>query len=122
MCAGRAAAEETVVTKKPIVWGLSDALELVRSIQPALHAMKWHVALGGGVLNVGESTKDLDLFFLPFDDATQDNLMPYLVAMWGGSEPLSANADNYPPSKKWARKVKFTPPFGRIDAFIAEAA
>jgi hypothetical protein len=50
---------------KPAMWGLSDALEVVRALQPKAHSVDYHIALAGGVLNKGTSTKDLDLVFLP---------------------------------------------------------
>lgn len=47
------------------VWTMQSALELVRALQPMLHEVRHHIALGGGVLNKGKSFKDLDLYVLP---------------------------------------------------------
>jgi hypothetical protein len=100
-------------------WVLADALLLVRQIQPLLRERKWHVALGGGVLNTGESDKDLDLYFLPFGDHVTDGILPFLTEMWGGAEPFSANAQ-YHTDVNFATKVKFTVDGRRIDAFVAK--
>lgn len=104
-------------------WTLTDALGLVRDIQPKLHERKWHVALGGGVLNRGVSSKDVDLYFLPFGDITTTAIVPLLTEWWGASEPFRANADLYPPDINFVTKVKFFLPCGRrIDAFVAKHA
>jgi hypothetical protein len=98
-------------------WTLDDALVLVRGIQPQLHARRWHVALGGGVLNKGTSEKDLDLYFLPFDDGQESTvLLPHLETWWGKSTPLSDG--EYMPSPMFPEKVKFATDSKRIDAFI----
>lgn len=100
------------------MWGMSDALDLVRSIQPVLHSKHWHVSLGGGVLNKGVSAKDLDLYFHPFDDdGAKTAIMPLLEALWG--QAIRLGDDAYPPSAHYSQKVKFSLPSGkRIDAFI----
>lgn len=40
---------------------------IVRELEPALKRRGWHVALTGGVLQTGASTKDLDLVLYPRD-------------------------------------------------------
>lgn len=51
--------------EQPIVWTLAEGLDLVRILQPKLRALDYHVVIGGGVINKGVSTKDLDLYLLP---------------------------------------------------------
>ena len=50
------------------MWTLNEALELIRRLQPGANAANFHIALGGSVLNNGQSSKDLDLYFLPLED------------------------------------------------------
>lgn len=99
------------------MWTLDEALTLIRQIQPNLHVSRWHVALGGGVLNKGQSQKDLDLYFLPFD-ANVTMITPYLVAMWGTAYPLSKQEDEYPENLHFY-SMKFFHGGKRIDVFIA---
>ena len=47
-----------------MMWTLDQAVVVVRRLQRDVHALGYHVTLGGGVLNNGESDKDLDLFIL----------------------------------------------------------
>jgi hypothetical protein len=95
-------------------WTLVDALALVRDIQPRLHAKKWHVALGGGVLNRGESSKDIDLYFLPFSDTeTTEDVMPLLFTLWGAGDEIG-----YGESGIYAAKKKYTVDGRRVDAFV----
>lgn len=102
-------------TTTPAPWTLDDALALVREIQPRLHAKKWHVALGGGVLNRGESGKDIDLYVLPFSDIeTTEDVMPLLFTLWGAGDEIG-----YGESGIYAAKKKYTTVDGRrIDAFV----
>lgn len=53
-------------------WTLDEALTVIRDLQPRIKALGWHVALAGGVLNVGRSDKDLDLVFLPLQNTAID--------------------------------------------------
>lgn len=110
----------TAVIEAPsaVVWVLADAIDLVRDIQPELHAHKWHCALGGGVLNRGESSKDADLYILPFSDRSDvPDVMPLLAARWGASEPIG-----YGSSAIFAHKVKFAVRGGkRIDVFVGRS-
>lgn len=75
------------------MWNLEDGLALIRAIQPNTRKFGYHLALGGGVLNKGESKKDLDLYFLPLEDrpwpqANSTGLIKWLEGMWGESLPL----------------------------------
>lgn len=100
----------------PAAWVIADALALVRELQPQLHAIKWHVALGGGVLNKGESYKDVDLYFMPFSDTeTTDDVFPFLVGLWGAGEPIGIG---YQPTGIFAVKWKWVVGGKRIDTFI----
>lgn len=97
-------------------WEIADALALIRDIQPRLHAIKWHVALGGSVLNSGVSQKDVDLYVLPFSDTeTTADVFPFLVSLWGAGDPIGLG---YQPSGMYAVKWKWIVDGRRIDAFI----
>lgn len=81
-------------------WTLDEALPLIRGLQPHTRKFGYHLTLGGGVLNHGESKKDLDLFFLPLNptggkvpegwasEANADKLLEWLDALWGDRKPL----------------------------------
>lgn len=69
-------------------WDLEDGLKLVRAIQPEAKKFGYHVALGGSVLNDGLSEKDIDLYFLPFENekvakGDQEGLLDWLEKIWG---------------------------------------
>lgn len=100
------------------MWTIERALVLIRELQPKLHARKYHVALGGGVLNTGQSEKDLDLYVFAFDRSITPPVLPFFETLWGPSEPL-ANCEDYPPDVNFDTKVKFETPDGRIDLFIS---
>lgn len=57
--------EEIQPLRKLPMWDRDLAQRLIGELQPALRPFDVHVALGGGVLNKGESFKDLDLYILP---------------------------------------------------------
>lgn len=99
------------------MWTLEEAVALVRQIQPTLHASRWHVALGGGVLNKGTSQKDLDLYFFPFDSNVRP-VFGYLTFLWGNASPLSRLENEYPKNAHFD-SMKFFPEGKRIDVFIA---
>lgn len=90
------------------LWKLDEGLELIRLLQPKTRDFGYHLTLGGGVLNKGESNKDLDLFFLPLDNASvavdAEGLLRWLQGLWGDYEGLRA-PDGYPdavqPSSNW---------------------
>jgi hypothetical protein len=72
--------------KNVVMWGLSDALTLVREIQPQMHALGYHVCLAGGVLNKGYSIKDLDLVFVPMTNEDRPpvaGLCTWFNDQWG---------------------------------------
>lgn len=72
-------------------WTLDEALRLVRGLQPEAQKYGFHVCLGGSVLNVGVSHKDVDVYFLPLGgkDAQQiDALVTRLEGLWGKAEPI----------------------------------
>lgn len=65
-------------------WELKEALELIRNLQPQTRQFNYHLCLGGGVLNKGQSEKDLDLFFLPMGkDQKGKELVEWLTKLWG---------------------------------------
>lgn len=111
---------EEAVSQDRVIWTLRQGIKLVRKLQPALHARHYHVALGGGVLNKGWSVKDLDLYFMPFDqDEPVRDILPFLEEQFGPSQPIGQTeyARNTPSA--YAQKVKFLEyAGGRIDAFI----
>lgn len=77
----------------PNKWTLEDALNLIRGLQKETRRYGYHLTLGGGVLNNGESQKDLDLYFLPlqnpkFPTDNPENLVSWLTKMWGPYETM----------------------------------
>ena len=114
---------------KPVMWTLDQALQVVRQLQPRCHAIKYHVALGGGVLNRGESHNDLDLFFLPFGDTDEppDHAAVRELTQELGTEyplgggPKRAGAPEYPNQERTfkSRYTYWTYDNKRIDVFIA---
>lgn len=54
------------------IWRLDDALRLIRLISPICHLYGYNLHLGGGVLNRGFSTKDLDILAMPRFQVGQD--------------------------------------------------
>jgi hypothetical protein len=109
-------------------WTLEQALALVRSIQPACHSFNYHVTLGGGVLNQGFSSKDLDLFFLPFGNTDSppatEALLIYLAHTLGEVFPLGGfghdGAATYPDQPVFVNRHTYrTAESKRIDGFIA---
>jgi hypothetical protein len=44
---------------------LEDAVQIAREVQEAVQSCGFHVALGGGCLHRGRSTKDVDLVLFP---------------------------------------------------------
>lgn len=69
------------------MWTLSDAMDLIRSIQQDTRKFDYHLCVGGGVVNNGFSEKDLDLYFLPLSNRNSkpkpDELIKWLTEMWG---------------------------------------
>lgn len=114
--------DEFAQNKDPIIWTLQQGLDLVRTIQPRLHHMGYHVAIGGGVINKGYSTKDLDLYFFPLDLKDQESLVPFLESLFGAAVPISMFDERYSDNRVFAQRLKFLQyDGGRIDIFITEA-
>lgn len=104
------------------MWLLADARALVSELQLATRHYGYHLALGGGVLNKGQSDKDLDLYFLPLDDMKEprntEGLLCFLEDHLGYSEPIfDPQYERLSPSA-YRKKVKFDYNGKRIDAFI----
>jgi hypothetical protein len=86
----------TLATK----WTLDEGLDLSRALQPVTRKYGYHLTLGGGVLNKGESNKDLDLFFLPMDSTKPDapktdpaGLIEWLDGLWGVGGYIGGKVD-----------------------------
>lgn len=78
------------------MWDLERSLVIVRALQPVVRDFNYHLTIGGGVVNKGQSNKDLDLYFLPmggFDVSKKkpqsDKLLKYLSKMWGEPDPIA---------------------------------
>jgi hypothetical protein len=101
------------------MWAITDALTVVRSMQYTARGFNFHIALGGGVLNRGESEKDLDLYFLPMDNGDGCDFTGLLAwfGKLGGVTPIGCD-DNYGDDKTYRAKVKIASLNGRIDAFV----
>lgn len=78
-------------------WKLDEGLALARALQPESRKFGYHLTLGGSVLNLGVSEKDLDLYFLPLDNGKKlengkatdiDKLVEWLSGLWGKPENL----------------------------------
>lgn len=102
------------------LWTLKDGLETIRAIQPLLREFQYHVALGGGVLNNGESNKDLDLYFLPLDSDTlkpeqTEKLIQFLNILWTFNMKLGYGSDLV-----FGYKAQYRTGAGkRVDVFVA---
>jgi hypothetical protein len=90
-------------------WFLDDGVKLVRALQGNCKKYGYHITLGGSVLNVGSSDKDLDLYFHPYNDPDiredSEGLVEWLISLWGaakslnpyGAEPVEAPTKFAPP-------------------------
>jgi hypothetical protein len=100
------------------MWTLQTGREEVAKVQNLSRQFGYHVALGGSVLNRGESFKDLDLYFLPLDieglQPDSAGLLTALYDVWG--EGVSMLGEHYN-SVHYAHKVKYSTP-KRIDVFV----
>lgn len=71
------------------IWTLDDGVKLVRALQPEMKKLGYHLALGGSVLNCGESVKDLDLYALPLGnpeiDESATRVIDLLAKLWGNN-------------------------------------
>jgi hypothetical protein len=113
-------------TMKPY-WELEEALGLIRSLQPETRKFNYHLCLGGGVLNKGESKKDLDLYFLPMNNGekvgTPNELVAWLDGLWGRGESLLGSIDYPDVVRSWKEdgylhKLKYNYCDLRIDVFV----
>lgn len=76
-------------------WDLASAVVLARSLQPIAHEAGFNLTLGGGVLNVGYSDKDLDLVLLPARKTCIETVIQHLsVRFW--SQTSSRTVDSNP--------------------------
>lgn len=86
-----------------VMWTLDQGVRLVRALQESSRKFGYHLTLGGGVVNKGSSSKDVDLFFLPLDNDKDvpdpDALLKWLEEMWGSSHNIRRDyrqhADSY---------------------------
>lgn len=103
------------------MWTLDEARNLIATLQPDLRKMGYHIALAGSVLNVGESAKDLDLWFLPLHGYMSDTVkvLTYLIGVIGPCQALRDSPD-YGPDQGWQSKEQQMFLFlnKRIDVFI----
>jgi hypothetical protein len=100
------------------VWTIEEAVELVRSIQPHLHAVRWHATLGGGTLNRGSSEKDCDVYVLPFSgEESSTSALGAVAAHWGAYEPMSETGE-YADDPRFDYMVKFIVGGKRVDCFV----
>lgn len=102
------------------IWTLESALGLVRQIQAEIRQHDYHVLLGGGVLNTGESAKDLDLFFVPLNgsEGKRAELVKYLARALEHKSALRDAPDYGDSIWHWETMKKFTFQGKRIDVFI----
>ena|SRR3990167_4283139 len=79
-------------------WKIEEGLKLIRALQGRVKEFGYHIALGGGVLNNGMSDKDLDLYFLPFNNpnVAKENtqgLLDWLSKLWGEPKQIGEYPD-----------------------------
>ena len=100
-------------------WGLDNAVDLIRKLQPEARRSGYHLALAGGVLNVGHSDKDLDIVALPMGGHTQDWAQLSEAILEVADVMLSQITTNYPNSRD---RTVFTGEHynGRIDIIRIE--
>jgi hypothetical protein len=87
------------------IWTIEDALKTIRALQIGAVNFGYHICLGGGVLNHGSSKKDLDLYFLPYNNPSFKEDRPALIAwlegMWGvGKSIVTSHEDQSQPNAK----------------------
>lgn len=93
-------------------WTLEDGLTLVRALQPKTRDFGYHLTLGGSVLNIGRSSKDLDLFFLPMDNSKSTNalgLLKWLGTLWGKGQSIGnygLGQENVMNDAEWVRSLQ----------------
>jgi hypothetical protein len=72
-------------------WTLTNALATIRAFQFKALQLGYHLALAGGVLNKGQSEKDLDIVVLPLDGQNQykERLLAAAEAAFGAPKSIS---------------------------------
>jgi hypothetical protein len=102
-------------------WTLVEALDLIRGLQPQTRKYGYHLCLGGGVLNKGESKKDLDLFFLPLDNGGMGDptgLVKWIDELWGKGEDLWIHYPGQAAESSYRAKLKYNYSGLRVDVFV----
>lgn len=110
-------------------WTIEQALDLIRLLQGDVRKQfGFHICLGGGVLNRGESRKDLDLYFLSMDNnpvqPQWEKLLKWLNVIWAEGRDMTFSEDgdaHYAIPEGSPYKAKWSFIYGgdqRIDAFI----
>lgn len=104
------------------VWTLETALAVVRKLQPLTRLYGYHLCMGGGVLNRGESNKDLDLYLLPLDDqgtVDYDGMLMEMETEFGPSADISVDPEYLAGMESPCHaKRKFANDGKRVDAFF----
>lgn len=109
------------------MWDLESALKFIQKIQPSAKVVGFHVCLGGGVLNKGESNNDLDLYFLPLEDESNHpddkrrtdpvNIMEIMNRVTGNTGTYQEDYDNLRTSYRAKMVYKYTLN-SKIDIFV----
>lgn len=111
-----------MIRRKTPMWTLSQALELIRDLQPLVREEKYHMLLGGGVLNKGESDKDLDLVFIPLngEESHPGKIVAMLFDVFGSFGKAIRDSPDYGSGSIWYFKemIKYDYLGKRIDVFI----
>ena len=104
-------------TYDQVMWTLEQGRAEIQRVQSPSRKFGYHVCLGGSVLNAGESSKDLAVYFLPLDlkSPQPDRLLAWLATMWGSYTPL--NDPRYTQLAYYRHKLRFDIP-KRIDVFV----
>jgi hypothetical protein len=111
------------MNEKPIMWYRGEAIQLIQDVREIALRHNYHVALGGSVLHVGHSLKDVDVYFLPMHGTGHPNCEGLLGALdlhWGIAEDM-ADRDKYPTERGYraAKKVFWRlEPHKRIDFWV----
>lgn len=104
-------------------WTLTEALTLIRELQPIIRELDYHITLGGSVLNTGKSEKDLDLFIVPLN-GYESQPQVIMKALWdnlGVSRALRDSPDYNTEDSglfHYSEAVMFNYCGKRIDVFI----
>jgi hypothetical protein len=94
------------------MWDLGYATTVIQYLQPLVQSYGYHLCLGGGVLNTGQSTKDLDLYLLPLNNpkikAQPMALLTQIAEHFGDIAPIGAEyPDKLGTDLPYALKAKF---------------